>query len=334
MTLGLDHLLGAFGKHNSAQEEAKKKADEAAAALKQQQDAQEESTAAQEEAAAKADLLKAATERTTDAINRATQADKDRKQAQDELTNSVVASADVELNYEKAERTTIKALEDQHTSETDLAVAVRDHGASSDEAKAASGGLADQTITTKDAILHQADAAVQSAEHNAQLAGSHLDAGQKAGTQREFLAQLAQTLEPGSELRSWLDAYIAQLDGIPSAKKTVVTIEKHYVDVGGVVDTGGLALAEGGPLKRGQLALVGEEGPELVVPTADSMVLPAGQTKGLLSGSGGGGPSSVAVGGGGGPNIYISGVVGDRDAVIRWVHEGLRSYESARRATR
>lgn len=325
-------MIAMFAEKADAQDKDAESAHEAAKASTDWADATEEQVTAGTDAAAAADLLRAATDRTTDAIRRAEEADRARKQAQDDLTDAVVASADVELNYERAERNTIKALEDHAQKEADLGAALDQHGVDSIEAKGASDALKDSTLQVKDAILAQANQAVATAQHNAELGGSSLDAGGKALVQRDFLSQLAQTLAPGSELRTWLDNYIGQLDTIPAAKKTTVTIEKHYVDVGGVVDTGGVALASGGPLKRGQLALVGEEGPELVVPTADSMVLPAGQTKGLLSGSGASGPSEVGVGGGG-VVINISGVVGDKDAVIRWVHEGLRSYDTARRGT-
>jgi TP901 family phage tail tape measure protein len=45
------------------------------------------------------------------------------------------------------------------------------------------------------------------------------------------------------------------------------------------------ARARGGPVTAGQPYLVGEEGPELIVPRSDGMVLPAGQTAAAMSGA-------------------------------------------------
>jgi phage-related minor tail protein len=261
------------------------------------------------------------------------------REAQDAYTSAVMQSADVTLNYEKAERNTTKALEEQRVKEEELRVALDTHGVGSEQAKVATEALKDQTLNTKDALLRQADQAVATAAHNAELGGSSLDAAGKAQVQRDFLSQLAQTLAPGSELRAFLDGYIAQLDQVPKAKNTTVrtTYETVYTTYGSpnhgfdIAAETGHAYARGGPLKKGVPALVGEEGPELIMPTADGFVHTAGETASMLSGGFGAGSAPSL--GGGGVTVNISGVVGDKDAVIGWVHEGLRQYDSARRTS-
>jgi hypothetical protein len=60
---------------------------------------------------------------------------------------------------------------------------------------------------------------------------------------------------------------------------------------------------------------VGEQGPEYFVPQQSGTIIP--------NGLGGGGGDTI--------NIYLSGVVGDGDAVIRTIHDGLRRLERSKR---
>lgn len=306
------------------------KTKEAAGKSQEFSDATDEQTAAQAEA-------EAATEANSQAVADYEQRLKAGKAAQDDFTNAVIGSASASLNLEQQQLNTSKSLEDYRVASDAATTATDQYGAESEQARAANATLSQQTLDTKDQILRAAEAAVQAAANNAEMGGSALDAGGKALVQRDYLQQLAGSLSPGSSLRSWLEGYIGQLNSVPAAKRTTITTvyeTVYHTDYGFAIPTGGaLPLAEGGPLKKGQLALVGEEGPELIVPTGDGMVLPAGQTHGLLSGSGASGPSNVSMGGGG-PTINVyAGMLGTEQDLIRWVQEGLRRYDSARKGT-
>jgi hypothetical protein len=72
--------------------------------------------------------------------------------------------------------------------------------------------------------------------------------------------------------------------------------------------------AKGGPVTSRSPYLVGEEGPELFIPSASGQIVSHGKTKGMLSGAGSGTPVApmLSAGGGGGDtyNITINGMVG------------------------
>lgn len=74
-------------------------------------------------------------------------------------------------------------------------------------------------------------------------------------------------------------------------------------------DVGIVARAAGGPVLGGQMALVGERGPELIIPSVNSTVLPVDRTRDLLHRASGGpipaGTASIV--GEGGPELVISG---------------------------
>jgi len=84
---------------------------------------------------------------------------------------------------------------------------------------------------------------------------------------------------------------------------------------GGIASLDSTPRAGGGPVSAGQLYMVGEQGPEYFVPQQSGTIIPNGQ--------GGGGGDTI--------NIYLSGVVGDGDAVIRTIHDGLRRLERSKR---
>jgi hypothetical protein len=303
------------------------KTKEAAAASTEFSDATAEQTDAQAEA-------QAATEANEQAVADYEQRLIAGKKAQDDFTNAVLGSASASLNLEQQQLNTSTSLEDYRVKSEAAKVATDQYGVGSGEATKANQALSQQTIDTKEQILRAAGAAVEAAANNAEMGGSSLDAGGKALVQRDYLVELAGTLTPGSPLRVWLDAYIGQLNNVPAAKNTTVrtTYETVYTTYGSpnhgfdIAAETGHAYAKGGPLKAGVPALVGEEGPEIIVPTANGFVHTASETKSMLSEGG------TALGGGG-VVINISGVVGDKDAVIGWVHEGLRQYDSARRTS-
>lgn len=106
-----------------------------------------------------------------------------------------------------------------------------------------------------------------------------------------------------------------QLDAIPKNVNVTVAIK----NVGGPIPK-----AAGGSVEAGQLYLVGEEGPELAVFGQSGSIIPAGQTKSMMSGSS---PTPVAAGGGGDIVINLDG-----ETIARVVDRANRRFNMARSA--
>lgn len=115
-----------------------------------------------------------------------------------------------------------------------------------------------------------------------------------------------------------------QLNHVPTDKVITFTVQeiKDYSSA----DAAQLGLsprAGGGPVKAGQPYLVGEDGPELVVPGQDGTVIPAGPTAAALGGGQGGTPV-----GGVNYHVTINGFVGSNAReMARMMREELRKLE-------
>lgn len=294
--------LAALGRATKGHDDNKKAIEAEAAAARENSDATQEQVDAQSDVE---QALKDAEQASKDAVDATKAAQKANdnaaaaaeryegrlraaQKAVEEKADAELAAADVSLGYEKATLDTSNALHDQMQKTADLDTAIDEHGATSEEARAAQAELEGQTIATKESFLHQADAAVNLASNQAIANGQSLTAADKAAIQRDEYGKLAQTLDPGSPLRVYLDGLIEKLGAVPDSKKVTIDIfeNTYHSDYGFAIPTGGaLPLAEGGPLSKGQLALVGEAGPELIVPTANGTVIPAGETSRLLAGT-------------------------------------------------
>lgn len=75
--------------------------------------------------------------------------------------------------------------------------------------------------------------------------------------------------------------------------------------------------AAGGPVKAGTPYIVGEEGPELIIPSANGTVIPAGQTAAMMRGAGG-----RTLGGGGNTYNFYGPITSD---MKRWIVDQLES---------
>lgn len=119
------------------------------------------------------------------------------------------------------------------------------------------------------------------------------------------------------------------------AKDTISSIISSLPSPGGFIDkaTGWLpGRASGGPLQKGQLSIVGEQGPELFIPGASGMVVSNDQLRALLAdstsranaslstlaASGGGGGSGVSV------TIHLEGGDAVTDALVRQMRTQVR----------
>mgnify|MGYP001613950088 CR=1 FL=1 len=115
------------------------------------------------------------------------------------------------------------------------------------------------------------EAAARIAEQNDQ----QYTAEDSARVQREALQSVADTLAPGSPLRVQLEGYIAAL--LATEGHFTATIETVYTSSGTAHGTTPVGRrAKGGPVSAGEPYIVGEDGPELMVPGQSGTVVPSG----------------------------------------------------------
>jgi len=131
--------------------------------------------------------------------------------------------------------------------------------------------------------LRQAAAAAQLAADTAKASGEQLTAAETAKIQAEELQRVADTLDPGSPLRAQLAAYIGQLNAIPREVTTTfrTIIEEARITAGTQSGMGSgrtsvtyPGRAMGGFVAQNTPYLVGENGPELFIPTGAGRISP------------------------------------------------------------
>jgi hypothetical protein len=86
-----------------------------------------------------------------------------------------------------------------------------------------------------------------------------------------------------SAARGKLDGFARALNGLPTSK----TVTVNYQQVGSITNVPYSKRAKGGPVMPGRPYLVGEEGPEMIVPSRAGHVMTAKETAGALGGAGG-----------------------------------------------
>lgn len=190
----------------------------------------------------------------------------------------------------------ITAMSEQGASQQAVDDALRSNIGSLRAARDAGEITGDQFVTLRDQILgipHGTETRVltpgaREAQENMRIL--------KAGIELVPIKKSVPVSAPGAR-EATADAWGFKnvLDAIP---KSVTS----YVNV---VTTGSAKIsARGGPLARGELSLVGEEGPEMFVPNTGGNIIPAMQTAELLMGRGG--PRSTGGGGGGTTSIVVN----------------------------
>lgn len=134
--------------------------------------------------------------------------------------------------------------------------------------------LGDTNATMDD----QFDSAIRTSEAYAKLNGESLNSESGTRRQIESLESLVDTLAPGSPLRVALEEYVRQLRSIPSKVVTQTELRVRGATMTRDGDTFGwralpgevIAGADGGIVNRPTMALIGEAGPEAVVPLSKS----------------------------------------------------------------
>jgi hypothetical protein len=236
--------------------------------------------AATGQAATGQDDLAGATGTTTSEIEK-------QEKALDRLIEATLAMFNSEIQLERAKRQTgdaieeynalVKSLEDGTYKGSD---AYRDLAVASEEVRLAS--------------LNQAGAQVKLAEDIAATAEGSLGAEEKQRLLREELILLAKTLDPNSPLRKELDRYIGSLKDVPTNVTTrihaIYTDEdrRTIIDARAAAGTqsgmgSGRPMANGGIVTSATRALIGEAGPEVIIPlTRPARALELMQESGLI----------------------------------------------------
>lgn len=253
--------------------------------------------------------------------------------AHDAKVRAELEAINVELRLEGAIDRVEGAMQELIAADKEAAKAAREHGAASDEATKAQEKLDDATRDAKQAMLDQAGAAVALQIKLNEANGVTLTASQQTGIYMAELVKLRDQNAPGSPLHNYLDGLIGKLSGTASQAANAATelhnMNKALAEAAGAEFNsnvgGGVTLrAKGGPLAANQLALVGEEGPELVRFSQPSTVIPADKTAAMI----GGGSQVTMPASQTGPTIIVnvSGVVGDERAVAARITDLLRQY--------
>jgi len=147
--------------------------------------------------------------------------------------------------------------------------------------------LADALDDSNASLEQQFDAAIRSSEAFATLNGESLNTQGATRRQIESLQGLINTLAPGSPLRNALQGYLDQLRAIPAKVSTQTELRVRGATLTRTGDTFGwnpqpgqvIVGADGGIVNRPTMALIGEAGPEAVVPldrSPGNRPLPAG----------------------------------------------------------
>jgi hypothetical protein len=197
-----------------------------------------------ENAAAEAERLEIVTKETTGAIDVAKESTKQLDDTSRAMSDSMAAAEGAMARYEDQTRLANDAL--QQMINTTLAMfnadlnleaqiarteqAVFDYAMALAEGTLQGRELEKAQRDVKTEALRQAEAAVQAAQAQAELAGKTLNASDRQKIMVESLAAVADALDPGDPLRRQLVEYIQQLGLIPSVKETVIrTIRQEII---------------------------------------------------------------------------------------------------------
>ena len=190
----------------------------------------------------------------------------------------------------------------------DYTKATRDHKEKTDA----------QRQSTRDAT----DAVIAASEAYVTSKGAALDSKLGVDMQIQSLQSFEKTLKPGSPLLASIQAYVEQLQAIPTQVDTQLSLNIKGVTttVGGdLIGTVKGKRAAGGPVSAGSTYLVGEQGPEL---------LTLGSTSGVITPNDAISDSLASSGAGPTYNISVNAGMGaDGAAIGQQVIQAIKAYE-------
>lgn len=286
--------------------------------------------------------MAAATEDATGAIEEEVSAVEELISTLEEATQTIFAARDAERGYEQAV--------------DDAKVALKENGTTLDINTEKGRNNQRQLDRLAESALKDAEATLEDAEAKGDLAAGHDRATAKMKTARAEFVKVARQMglskqeanaladelglipgnykanvsAPGASSAAQSVASLnSQLANIPRSVSTTVTARGVIVGQSAAFRTGGRALVmqHGGMFRHGDVALVGEQGPELVRFQGSGEVLPADETRRALNGSGGG----MTSGGSASFQIINQGVIGSQREVEDWL---TRSLDNLRRKGR
>jgi len=244
-----------------AQQRANAEFDAGVAINKELADAVDESTRTQEAMAEATAAVEAAMMAYEDSLKATADQIRD-------LTTATLEQFNEDLAYENQIRRTNEALTEYAETQVD--------------AEATAADLAQAQADAAQQALAQAGAAVRANEDIAAMT----DEVEKAAAENELLRieleKVADTLDPSDPLRRQLMGYIAELESIPGARETVITTRYRAIQEAEAAATafrsstsfnqaiaGNIqlpAFASGSIVTRPTVGLIGEAGPEAIVP--------------------------------------------------------------------
>lgn len=175
--------------------------------------------------AGKQDDLAEATARVSQEMETGRERTEEQTKALDGLLQATAAQFSSELAHERS----LNNLEDATAKTTEATKlhteAVKTHGPTSTQAKAAAEELSRAQLGERDAALQAAGAAVKMMEDQARANGETWTAAQRHEALRTQLGLVRDTLAPGSPLRAALDQYITRLGDVPSKIRTQIELE-------------------------------------------------------------------------------------------------------------
>lgn len=279
------------GAHDAAAASAKffgESTDNATTAVDKSNQALSDAVRSHDDAQAAEERHKTAVDETRQAIEDARDAVDNQRQALEDLRTEELRGINSKYDYLNSATATAKALKDYNE-------------------KLASGKLSTEEVrdATEDMRQKMVDTATAFADQSGAAQGSkeYIDA------MIESLYNQALAMDPNSPARQAILGYIAQLQGIePTVATKIYTdvdeaslavakgeldiaaapreVRIHYSVTGDDRLSG--ARAAGGPVDAGGAYLVGEQGPEIVVPRSAGTVIPHHQTRALLGSAAGG----------------------------------------------
>jgi hypothetical protein len=219
------------------------------------------------------------TEDNTQATEELNQALEDQERELQAVVTATLSAFNAQLGYESQ----TWATDDAVANYTDTLGSLLD---GTYEGTDAARDLAKAENEVYEAALRQAAAAAQLAADTAKASGEQLTAAETAKIQQDELQKIADTLDPGNPLRTQLQGYITALNSIP---KTITTTLKIREVIQKARETAGTqsgmgsgrsttttipGRAMGGFVAGNTPYVVGENGPELFIPSSSGRINP------------------------------------------------------------
>lgn len=215
-----------------------------------------------------------ATDESAAASNEAAEALKKQEEALNDLLDATLGAFNADIAYEQQKRATKDAIDAFTVAQQNL----------TNGTKPAAEAARDYAEATEDVYLEtikQAEASANAARELALKSGADLTAQQSAKIHREEIDKVAATLAPNSPMRLRLRDFSLELSRIERNIniniKTIFTEERRVSNIG-------RAMADGGLVSSPTVALIGEAGPEVVIPlTRPQRAMELMQQTGLMA---------------------------------------------------